>query len=190
MHERTKEIAMKTKIALLLTTVFLTIPAYARHGYFGIRGGFTETRETEIIDKYEATGFGSGYIGAYNGPFRVEAEYTLTGKTEYDNTHTTAQFQRIMANSYIDLPVSRYVRPYIGAGVGTAYYSIKDTQMKTKETGNNFTWNATAGIGIKLTRNVTFDSGYRYVDMGDITVQKQDMHFDTQEVYAGLRFLF
>ena len=44
---------MKTKIALLLTTVLLTIPAYARHGYFGIRGGFTETRETEIIDKYE-----------------------------------------------------------------------------------------------------------------------------------------
>lgn len=159
-------------------------------GYFGIRVGGTDVNETEVIDKYDTTGFGSVYVGAYRGPVRAEVEYSALGKVRYEDTKTNVQFQRVMANGYVDLNVTKYVRPYIGAGVGTAFYKIDERGSEHDETGSSFAWSATAGVGIRLTRNVTFDSGYRYVDMGDVTVKNDEMHFGAQEVYAGLRFLF
>lgn len=159
-------------------------------GYFGVRVGGSDVHETEIIDKYDATGSGSAYVGVYRGPVRAEVEYSVLGKAKYEDTKTTAQFQRVMANGYIDLNVTRYVRPYIGAGIGTAFYKIDECGSRRDETGSSLAWSATAGVGIRLTRNVTFDSGYRYVDMGDVTIKNDELHFGSQEVYAGLRFLF
>ena len=159
-------------------------------GYFGVRVAGSDVNETEIIDKYDTTGCGSAYVGVYRGPVRAEVEYSVLGKAKYDDTKTSVQFQRVMANGYIDLNVTKYVRPYIGGGVGTAFYKMDDYGSTHDETGSSFAWNATTGIGIRLTRNVMFDSGYRYIDMGDITVKDEEMHFGIQEVYAGLRFLF
>lgn len=159
-------------------------------GYFGFRVGGSDVNETEVIDKYDTTGFGSAYVGAYRGPIRAEVEYSVLGKAKYEGTKTNVQFQRVMANGYVDLNVTRYVRPYIGGGVGTAFYKMDEYGSTHDETGTSFAWNATAGVGIRLTRNVTFDSGYRYVDMGDVTVKNDELHFGAQEVYAGLRFLF
>ncbi len=171
-------------------------PAMAKHGYFGFRGGLTDIHESDIVDDYVSAGFGSAYLGFYNGPLRLEAEFTATSQADYDeeeigkDTQLSAQFQRIMANAYIDINASRYVRPYIGGGIGTAFYTVKNDDIDMKETGNNFAWNAGAGVGVKLTRNLTFDTGYRYVDMGTVELDNQDMQFSAHEAYAGLRFLF
>ncbi len=185
---RLKTFSLLTLIALCCTTQ----AAYARNGYFGFRGGVTDTHEKDVIDDAVSTGFGSAYIGAYSGPFRGEIEYTYASRADYDETSpdTEAQFQRVTANAYLDVPITRYVRPYIGGGVGTAIYKVKDTATELEETGNNFSWNATAGIGIKLTRNLTFDSGYRYVDMGNVEINNNEMNFAAHEAYAGVRFLF
>ena len=177
---------------LMMTIVYMSVPAYAKQGYFGLRGGISDIHEKEVIDDYVSSGFGSGYIGFYSGPFRSEIEYTYTSQADYDDKKLDldAQFQRVMINAYVDAPITRYVRPYLGGGVGTAIYSVKNNLTKIKETGNNFAWNATAGLGVKLTRNLTFDSGYRYVDMGDVELKSDDLNFVSHEVYAGLRFLF
>lgn len=177
---------------LILTTICVTMPAYARHGYFGVRGGVSDIHENDVVDAYVSSGFGSGYLGFYSGPFRSEIEYTYASQADYDDRRLDleAQFQRVMANAYVDVPITRYVRPYFGGGAGTAFYSVKNNLTETKHSGNNFAWNATAGLGIKLTRNVTFDSGYRYVDMGTVELGPDDLHFVAHEAYAGVRFLF
>ncbi len=162
-------------------------------GYFGVRGGISDVHEANITDEYVSSGFVSGYVGVTTQPFRGEIEYTYISQADYDDVKRNdmqAQFQRIMANGYIDIPITRYVRPYIGGGVGTAFYTVKDNLTEQKETGSHFAWNATAGVGIKLTRNLTFDSGYRYVDMGKVKINENELHFSTHDVYAGLRFSF
>lgn len=177
-------------VSFILLGCLIPTGSLARNGYFGIRGGISEERETEIIDKYASAGFMSVYIGGQSGIFRIEGEYTASSRVKYEDIDTTAQFQRLMANSYIDLHVSRYVRPYLSAGIGPAWYSAHDKTAGKKENGTNFAWNASAGIGVKLTRNLTFDTGYRYADMGDVSLNSQTLHFNTQEFYAGMRFLF
>ncbi len=192
---------MSLKIFISIATVLACLSAssaYAKHGYFGLRGGLADVHETDVVDEYVSTGFGSGYIGYYTSPFRAEIEFTVGSQAGFDKKETgknidmEAQFQRIMANAYLDINASRYVRPYIGGGIGTAFYHVKNNDTDIKESGNNFAWNAGAGVGIRLTRNVTFDTGYRYVDMGTVEFENKDegMHFSAHEAYAGLRFLF
>lgn len=179
--------------SLTLTTSLLVFagPLLAQNGYFGARGGISEIHENNIENQYNSVGFGSGYIGVYGGPFRAEAEYTLTSNAKYDEKYPLeAHFQRVMGNIYLDMPFTRYVRPYVGGGIGTAFYAVKDKAKDTKESGHNFAWNAGGGLGIKLTRNVTFDSGYRYINMGSVETKTEELNFDAHEVYAGLRFLF
>ncbi len=190
---------MKLKLffpVAVIAACLSAVSADAKHGYFGLRGGLADIHENDVIDEYVSSGFGSGYLGFYNSPFRSEVELTAGSRADFDKHETgkdmEAQFQRIMANAYIDINANRYVRPYIGGGIGMAFYHIKDNDTDMKESGNNFAWNFGGGVGIRLTRNVTFDTGYRYVDMGTIELEntEKDMHFSAHEAYAGLRFLF
>lgn len=167
--------------------LILSNVAYAR-GYFGARGGVSEVKEEDVLHKRTDAGMGSGYIGAYSGPFRGEAEYTFLTNSKYKSDNLEARFQRVMGQAYIDLPITPYVIPYLNAGAGVAFKSVKS--QGEKETGSNFAWNVGGGLGIKLTRNIVADAGFRYVDMGDANVGEQDMHFNACEGYFGARLLF
>lgn len=172
---------------LMCTALILTNAVQAR-GYFGIRGGVSEAKETEIVHKRTDAGMGSGYIGAYSGPFRGELEYTFLTNSKYKSQELEARFQRVMGQLYIDVPVTPYVIPYLNGGAGVAFRSVKF--QGEKDSGGNFAWNAGAGLGVKLTRNIIADAGFRYVDMGDATVKDHDLHFNSYEGYIGLRLLF
>ncbi len=181
---------MRIHFLILFFALTLSSAAFAGNGYFGARGGISDIRETDVADKYKSAGFISAYIGGQTGIFRAEAEYTALSKVKFESIQTDSQMQRLMANGYIDMHVSRYVHPYFGAGIGSAFYSVNDKKSHNKSSGTNFAWNATVGVGVKLTKNVTFDTGYRYVDMGDVSAENQNLHFDAHEAYVGLRFSF
>lgn len=176
-----------TLVICTLIALIAALPAQAR-GYFGVRGGTSEVKESDVINKRSEAAMGAAYIGAYSGPFRGEVEYTFIPTSKYKKEHVEADFQRIMGQAYIDLPVTPYVMPYLNAGAGSALYSIKS--VGEKESGSSFAWNVGAGVGVKLTRNIIADAGFRYVDMGTVTVNKTDMSFDSYEGYVGARFLF
>lgn len=181
---------MRLGLFFLAAICMCSFSAQAKNAYFGTRVGTTDVRETEVIDKFNTTGFGSVYLGGNISVLRFEGEYTFAGKVKYSTLDLTHQSQRLMANGYVDLHVSRYVRPFLGLGAGTTFYSVESKTAHNKSTGTNFTWNASAGVGIRLTRNLTFDIGYRYVDMGDVDIGQQNLHFNSQEMFAGIRFLF
>lgn len=101
--------------------------------------------------------------------------------------------------------------PYIGVGIGFAVNELGDvtevapggTVVWQGDTKTNFAWQIGAGVGIPLTDKLTFDAGYRYVDLGSFqsgtqlisgatgNLQKKVKgDFAAHEVLVGLRYAF
>ena len=164
-------------------------------GYFTFRGGLSDVRETNDLDRHQAVFVPSGAVGLYNGPLRGEVEYAYMSSGDFEKKGTNTpilktQFSRVMGNAYIDLKLTPYVQPYVTAGAGVAHYNIE--QKDLKKTGSNFAWSAGGGVGFRLTRNLTADAGIRYIDLGEVELKEgsDPLTFDTVETYMGLRFLF
>jgi opacity protein-like surface antigen len=91
----------------------------------------------------------------------------------------------VMANGYVDLGTWWCVTPYIGAGIGTAYNKISGFRddgvtyingspfpgvAYASDAGKwNFAWALHAGLGYRVTENVTLELGYSYMNLGDAT---------------------
>ena len=181
---------------VFMLCLLASVSSFARSGvYFAVRGGLSDLRETEQTDTHAAGTVPSAAVGVYAGPLRGEVEYAYQSSTDFAKDrrgHETlkADFHRVMANGYIDLNASRNVLPYLMAGAGVARHNVD--VLKEKISGSNFAWNVGAGVGFRLTRNVTADVGARYVDLGKVEYDngQKELIFDTVETYAGLRFMF
>jgi opacity protein-like surface antigen len=110
-----------------------------------------------------------------------------------DNYGASKQEWLILANAYVDLGTWWCVTPFIGAGVGTSRVSISgftDTGVSNanftglgapvvsgppvssfatalSDSKWNFAWAVHAGLGYKVTPNVTLELAYSYVNLGD-----------------------
>lgn len=177
-------------------SVFFAGLAEARlRGYIAVRGGLSDVRETSELDVHEASFIPVGALGVYSGPFRAEIEYTYQTPADFETSSMSEEymktsFHRVMGNGYLDLRVTKNIRPYLSAGAGIASYDIE--VLGDKETGSNFAWSVGGGLGVRLTRNVTADAGIRYVDLGKVELNngERELSFDTVETYAGVRFMF
>jgi opacity protein-like surface antigen len=110
-----------------------------------------------------------------------------------DNYNASKSEVLILANAYADLGTWWCVTPFIGAGIGTARVSINGFTDTGANNANftglgvpvvsgppvasfatalsdskwNFAWALHAGVGYKVTPNVTLELAYHYVNMGD-----------------------
>lgn len=104
----------------------------------------------------------------------------------------------LMLNAYYDFSDFGRWEPYVGAGIGLAQGDfslaasdfLNDTgtilvrnpscssapvadstsrSCDVDDSDTNLAWNLTAGLGYNITDNLTWDTNYRYVDMGDFT---------------------
>lgn len=84
-----------------------------------------------------------------------------------------------LANAYWDVGTFRGITPYLGAGIGVVNVNL-DNMMDINQIAGaihwandgsewNFAWALHAGVGIDVSDSLTFDIGYRYVNMGDGT---------------------
>ncbi|MEM1039558.1 MAG: outer membrane beta-barrel protein [Pseudomonadota bacterium] len=132
----------------------------------------------------------------------------------------------VMANVYLDGPEFWKVTPYVGAGVGTAFVSWNDFEAgnycsgtapsdcgQTGGAGLNefstgtfntegefaFAYNLMIGGGIKLSKNMTLDVGYRYTNIGGVeilstalnpgvTADRETGPMEVHEMRVGLRY--
>lgn len=88
------------------------------------------------------------------------------------------------ANAYIDLGTWWGVTPYIGAGVGAAYNELESKGRW------NFAWAGMAGAAYHMSRNLSIDFGYRYVDLGRaniLAIRADDI--TAHEFRVGFRYL-
>jgi opacity protein-like surface antigen len=110
----------------------------------------------------------------------------FAGVALVDNFSGSKSEAVFMANGYVDLGTWWSVTPFIGAGIGTSYNRIsgfRDVGMG--DTGGvanpisvvyaadngkwNFAWALHAGLGYRVTPNVTLELGYSYMNLGDAT---------------------
>lgn len=132
---------------------------------------------------------GYNFDPIFNCPIRVEVEYLAFGNKKSEKS---AQFggelinyshrlgvQSLMFNAYWDIKTGTRWTPYLGAGLGMGFLSMKvdnhgyDTagvQNLALSTGygdrTRFAWNVGAGVAFVVNERLAFDLGYRYADYG------------------------
>ena len=110
-----------------------------------------------------------------------------------DNYNASKSELLFLANGYVDLGTWWCVTPFIGAGIGTARVSISNFTDTGVTNANfttlgvpvvsgppvasfataasasqwNFAWALHAGLGYKVTQNVTLELAYSYLNLGD-----------------------
>ena len=206
---------MTKKYQLFLFALFATVLLSANFAYAGC-GGFylagraggarIELKDHSSLDRGSSNYvvnkdrfIAGGALGYRYKHMRAEAEYTWRHKkdgavTNGINTANTKS-QSYMFVVYYDFFPYFWFTPFIDAGVGMTQNHLK---VKDRVSGatihsvkdDEFTWSVGGGISLKLTNRWNADFGYRYYDMGKLSVLNGKTDVKDQEVYAGLRYVF
>lgn len=141
-------------------------------------------------DNYGVSGAGGLWAGYHFGkknPFAIEfgTSYRFRHDLNFSfNDDTTGnpygsksnvQTLDFMVSGLYDLPRYRSITPYVGGGVGLAYYHA-DSQLDTgagmfdggKNSDTNFAWQLQGGVKYALSTTSDLRLDYRYVDMGRV----------------------
>lgn len=132
--------------------------------------------------------------------------------TDWPDRYTGSKYEwTFLLNGYVDLGTWYNFTPFVGAGVGFTRNTITNFGDVNLAVGGdshssdaskwNFAWALHAGVAYKLTRNVTIELSYRYIDLGkattgtmvDYTGSGTDTpfefrHLTSNDVRLGLRF--
>jgi len=128
-------------------------------------------------DSNWAIGGGAGY--RFNDNLRTDLRVDYSGKYSIapgsDMSLTT-----VLGNMYFDIPTGTAFTPYLGAGAGYGWGSVKNGSDK-----NGFTYALMAGATVDLTQNVALDVGYRFREV----MAKGSDPMD-HSILAGVQFKF
>lgn len=140
------------------------------------------------FDSAGFVGVGAGY--RFNNWFRADVTGEYRGVSRYngldryfDAGWRTNEFYAEkselvgLVNAYIDLGTWHGVTPFVGAGAGVARVTLdgfRDVDVTRpaltyagKNTRTNFAWALYAGLGYEVSRNLTLELAYRYLNMGE-----------------------
>ena len=153
------------------TTFSTGVPLNAAVGY-----DFGDAR-TEFAIGYENYGIDTITVGT--------TKYKASDYTDSANGSAWT----FMANGYMNLARGNDITPYAMGGIGFAKLkeSAKVSGVTVSSDETNFTWQIGAGIGFKLSKNVTGDLGYRYLKPTGLDYNGSiNMH----HILAGVRYGF
>ncbi len=143
-------------------------------------------------DTYNEMGMHAGLqLGVRMMSWRVALEGSLNSKISMDNYDLTGH--QYGAQIYYDLPFRSPLRPYLN--IGYAHYL---TQMETdpgvKQKSKRWNFNFGGGLTLALTRRTNLDVGYRFVNLGRLTLHSSDEAIPVKllqhQVYMGFRYVF
>jgi opacity protein-like surface antigen len=149
--------------------------------------------------------FRADVTGEYRGnsTFNGRDQITYNGGLGVD-TYTASKSEILfLANAYVDLGTWWCVTPFIGAGVGTARVTVANfidqgialqggpalpsTALADTASKWNLAYAVHAGLGYKISPNVTMELAYRYVNMGS-GVTRDLVAFDGSANYGPMTF--
>lgn len=163
-----------------------------------------------------AYGGGVGY--RFLDWLRGEVTYTYRGGYVFDapfvitNIRSERRSHAFMVNAHVDVARAAGVdfgmfEPYVSAGVGVAVNRVDSQRasfgpifigLSGDTTRASFAWQLGFGTGIRLSRNMVLDLGYRYVDLGTartnstnifgLTLPEFRSSQQSHEVGIGFRF--
>jgi OOP family OmpA-OmpF porin len=146
-------------------------PGYYVTGGAGLN--FLEDADTAGTSyEYDAGGLGLGALGyKFGNGFRLEGElaYRASGVsgTQRGGASGEANAASLMANAFYDLNTGTKFTPYIGAGLGGALVTFDNVTIpgganRIDDSDLALAYQAMAGVGYQLDRNLKLDLGYRY----------------------------
>lgn len=212
------------KKALLIAICLLLVPGAALAGDLGVylepklfygytvldtmKGEHPGGRiKSDDSDDVFGGGLALGYNFAqrFNLPLRTELEFSYFSEAEGSFSkrgHRVKQdldIGTLFANAYWDFKNQSAFTPYVGAGLGLAFIDsqgkVDGRSLGSKES-TNFAWNAGAGLGYAITKDLDVSLGYRFAWLGDAkTKSKQGYRAKSEDVYMhqvslGLRYTF
>ena len=191
-------------VSLAICLVAGTV-AEARDGfYLTARGGKTwmnlNGKDDSVSKKadlsFDPVTMYSGAIGYKYKYFRGEIEYVVRDGAEEDtynaigsvSSTSEVEASSIMLNAYVDFMPNYWISPYITGGIG---YSKIKFDYEHSHNGysieeNKFSWQAGAGLTLRINRCLNLDGGYRYYTLGKIEEGEVNGH----EWFVGIRFTF
>jgi opacity protein-like surface antigen len=149
-----------------------------------------------------------GRWGMLSPRLEVEAGYlqadvdtlSLNGGAGTPNTGDVDAFYWF-TNLLLDIPMSGWgFTPFIGGGIGFAQVDFNNLNLPAapgtvtfNDSDTTFAWNLTAGLAYDISRNVTFDVAYRFVQFSDVNITNTTGTVNTSDdlsnhqVTAGVR---
>ena len=96
----------------------------------------------------------------------------------YDDNYSGSKSEwTFLANAYVDLGTWYCLTPFVGAGIGMSRNTISSFRdIGVRATSDvygdtaskwSFAWALYAGVGYQVTKNVTIELAYRYINLGD-----------------------
>jgi opacity protein-like surface antigen len=104
--------------------------------------------------------------------FKPKSGFDSLDVLEENDAKIGIRTQSVMLNGYADGVNWDGFTPYIGGGVGiamnkqynTVYRVNSESSVENKKTSTKFAWNASAGVQYELTKTLSLDAGWRYMD--------------------------
>ncbi len=181
-----------------------------KSGGFNTAGNFENTNNDKESGKEIEVKVGAAYMNNW----RFDIGYRKYDRQEYttDSFKLSAptflytskiETKAVMATVYYDFLKLEKLSFYGGAGVGksTTKISTNDGVVQGSGKESNTAWQVELGADYRLTESLTFDTGFRYVDLGETKIKTQLIAVDFQtgdftadlsskEVFLGLRYTF
>jgi opacity protein-like surface antigen len=142
--------------------------------------------------------------GEYRGKATLHGMDTYTpepnsptgfGSNVYDGTKSEITG---LVNAYLDLGTWGGVTPFIGAGVGYTQNTIdhfRDTNIPTggvaygrSKSKGGLAWALYAGLGFQVSKNLTLELGYRYLNLGDAESGDITTYTGVSNIYNPMKF--
>jgi opacity protein-like surface antigen len=193
----------KTIMSLLVAGVCLT-PSFshaASNPYVSASAGLSLLNNSKVDGEHDAISYNTGYL--INGAVGMESDYgRIEAEIGYHNNDVDTSTRigplgahvsmwTFMANGYLDYPMKdSAVSPYVMAGLGVADASISGGNWGSSTSSTEFAWQIGAGVGIKTSRQVTVDLGYRYLSPSDVSWDGADVSLASSNIVAGIRYSF
>ena len=138
----------------------------------------------------------NGGFGYRYGHFRTELGYIW----RKDNSRGVGNYFRGRLKSYsymfivyYDFFPNYWFTPFVDVGAGYTKHKLRvsnsQTSLAYSSEDDNFTWSVGGGLSAKLTSRLNLDVGYRFYDLGELSVRTGKADINTQEVYMGLRYI-
>ena len=216
-------IKLGVKMNKKLFTSFLTILAITSNananvgGYVAFMGNAVDTNvkmpigNNKTLDLKDYLLGGSFAIGITpenetdKAAFRMEVSYDYNNELRMinkDNSGDVTELKfnndTVMINSYFDIPIGYNINPYLMAGAGVSFLSMKWFEtphggytQKEKDSALKFASQAGFGISTDVSSNVKMDAGYRYIRFGKLNFKKSTDVTTTANIYSvGVRIGF
>ncbi len=195
---------MRLFLSVLFLFFFVTGTATASvHPYFAGAVGSGFMGNTDLLSSggtfsdyatYQQGSPKASAIGIVSDYRRFELSYIqqLSAVDTLMNTKPASgvnlSINSIMGNVYRDFPQKSGFLWYLMTGIGSSEVSIITSSSVLRD--KVFTWQAGGGIGLKVSKHLLIDCGYRYIKPSNLTLFGVDLTYASHNVMVGSRFSF